>query len=55
MSLIVVEIRAYDVSIAAAEILCPVCVGIDVYEDTESCRNKWGGIVFKLAVEVFPN
>ena len=54
MTFVVVEIRAYDVSIAAAEIPCPACVGLTVYEDTVACRTKWGGIVIKLAVEVFP-
>ena len=54
MTSVVVEIRAYDVSIAAAEIPCPACVGLTVYEDTVACRTKWGGIVIKLAVEVFP-
>ena len=44
MTSVVVESRAYDVSIT-----CLACVGIDVYEDTASCRTKWGGIVAKWA------
>ena len=51
---VVVEGRAYDVAIAAAEVPNLACVGIVVYEDTASRRNNWGGIVVKRAIEVFP-
>ena len=37
MTSVVVESRAYDVSIAAADIPRLVCDGIAVYEDTASC------------------
>ena len=54
MALLVVESRAYDVAILAAEIPCLACVGIYVYEDMESNRTNWVVIVVRRAVEVFP-
>ena len=54
MASIVVEFGAYDVAIAAAEVICPSCVGIVVYENTAASRTNWGGIVVKRAIEVLP-
>ena len=40
MTLVVVESRAYDVAIAAAEISRSEFVGLSVYEDTAACGTK---------------
>ena len=53
MALVVVDSRAYSVSIAAAEISRSECVGLAVYEDTASNRTKWGGFIVKRSIEVF--
>ena len=50
---VVVDSRAYAVAITGAEIPCPECVGIVVYEKTAACGTKWGGIIVKWFVEVF--
>ena len=55
MTSVAVESRAYSVAIVAAEIPCPVCVGLAVYEETASCGTKWGGILVKWSFEVFPS
>ena len=52
---VVMESRAYAVSIAVAEIPCLTCVGLAMYEDTSACGTKWGGIVVKWDIAVFPS
>ena len=54
MASLVVEGRAYDVSITSEEIPRLDCVGLVVYADTVAGRTNWGGIVVKRAVEVLP-
>ena len=54
MTYVVVKFRAYAVTIGAAEIPRSTCVEIALYEDTAACRTKWGGIIIKRTIEVFP-
>ena len=54
MALLVVEGRAYDVTIPVTEIPRSECVGLVVYEDTEAGTTNWGGNVVKRDIEVFP-
>ena len=51
---IAVEVRAYAVAIAAAEVPVPSCVGRVVYDNLASRRTNWCGIVVKRAIEVLP-
>ena len=54
MALVVLEGRAYDVAITATEVPRLTCVGIVVYEATESSTTNWGDIVGKRSIKVFP-
>ena len=51
---VVVECRAYDVAIAAAEVTGQSCVRLVVYENTATSGPNGGGIIVKWAIKVLP-
>ena len=54
LAYVVVEGRAYSVSIATAEVPGLLCVWFVVYEIPAPRRTNWGGILVKRAIEVLP-